>query len=110
MAKNLTEKIYILLNDIKSLNEFESAKRIEAFVKAELDWQHAEHALDDYDLEMIKSVAVKHMTDYPVNELRARGFDYNQDRLRTLSYLEGCIALLRTKGLIPFTVTHKKRK
>lgn len=112
MGKNLEAKVGNLLDDIDGLSREDQKKLIIGFVNNELGWHSAEHTIDNYDLTVIHSNAVREMTDFPIGHIRSEGLDGpDQSKLRTLCYLRAVIGHLRKEGYIPFiNLKHKGKR
>lgn len=110
MPKNLDYKIAILLDDLQGLTREDKAKRIKALVEEELEWKQTTHLVDNYDLTLITSFATKYMTDMSINHMRETAIDGDSSKQRALSYLEAVIGFLRKESLIPFKLTHVRKK
>jgi len=112
MGINLEAKVANLLDDLEGLSREDQKKLVINFVHNELLWHEAEHTIDNYDLTVIHSNAIKEMTDFPVGHIRKEGLDGpDQSKLRTLCYLRAVMGHLRKEGYIPLIkLNHKGKK
>lgn len=105
--KDLDEKVDLLLNELEQVDRKSAAILIKNFVKSQLDWNEVEHTIDEFDLETVRSYAIKEMTDLPINTLTAP--ELTQGRHQALAYMQAFLSHFRSKGLIPFTFKYKKK-
>lgn len=111
--KNLETKVALLLSDIERCSREEAIRKVQNFVVEQLEWKESTFTLDAYDLSQIKSFAVKEMTDFPIQDMRAFGFDAStggQDEMRTLSWVLGVLGFFRGQQMVPFKINFKRRK
>lgn len=109
MPKNLREKLNLLIQDTKDLGKAETIRAIENLVNQELGYLEATYEVDSYDLNLIKSSAVKKFVDRDLSQQSIGSMSGDNDMIRSMFYVESVIEYLRGKGLIKFTMTFKKK-
>lgn len=110
MSKNLEYKISLLLDDIEGLSRQDKAAKIKELINSELEWHDMAHAVDNYDLNTIRSSAVKFMTDMSINHMNETGIRGDSHRQQALSYVEAVVGFLRKEKLISFRLFHIRKK
>lgn len=108
MPRNLQNKIYTLLDDIEDLDRHEAAKRIEALVKEEINFQKIEHVIGRHDLSVISSKAVQTFIDTDPRNFGQYSAD--SEKHRAWCFVDATVNFLKNKGLISCVIRYDKNK
>ncbi len=110
MPKNLRYKIGLLMDDLEILSKPDAIKKIERFVKDELNFMESEYEFGVSDLVQMRSSAIQRFSDLESERIQiGRYGGGSSSEKRTLAYLEAAIGLLRSKELISFRVKFKNK-
>jgi hypothetical protein len=111
--RNLEQKVSILLDETEKMTRSEATRRIVNFICEELEWRSADYVLDDHDLAIVKSNAVSAMQEFSMQMMREYGFENghnsDQDKMRTLCWINAVVSYFRGKQAIPFTASYLKK-
>lgn len=106
MPKNLKEKVTILVEDIKTLNKYEAAAKVERFILDELQFLNTEHTMGIRDVSAVYAYATKKICE--INTREDGDFSV-PEHARAWCYFESTILHMRSKGLIGFNVRFDKK-
>src|SRR5690348_7869706 len=105
MPQNLDEKVRLLLEDIKNMQDQDARARLKQFVLSEINFLEAEHVIEESDLSVIRSQASKNWVDTNFKENKIE-----PENERVWLLMDAFVSHFRSRGLIPFKLTLKKRK
>lgn len=105
MSKNLDNKISLILQDCETLSRAELISQLKALVENEIKYHKETHYWGDYELNRIWSIAADRMTRMPMERIKEVG---NQNKQRTLCFLDAVVGELRRNELVNFKIEYKK--
>lgn len=103
------ERVLKLMDEIRPVNKYEAAEKVEKFVLEELSRGVGEYPLKLQDLMTMHSMAAKTMTDMNFKSLNNKGYSSTKDA-RAWCYVDAVIRWLRSKELIDFTLKYNNKK
>lgn len=108
MAKNLREKLALVLEDTETVSKGIRLDRLVRVYLDELELLEIEHTFSPQDLNHVNSLAgVEYAETYPTKE-KLGYISSDPSMIRTLCMVHGVVGMLRNKGLIKFTVKYRK--
>lgn len=108
MAKNLREKLALVLEDTETVSKETRLNRLVRVYLDELELLEAEHAFSPQDMNHVNSLAGSEYAElYPTKE-NLGYIASDPSMIRTLCMIKGVVGMLRHKGLIKFTVKYRK--
>lgn len=109
MPKNIKQKLALILEDAESLKKYELLRLLERMFNEEMEFLQAEHQVDIYDLTNVKSQAIDMYNQMRMTMDSLGNLHGDSELIRTMCLMMATISLLRSKGLVNFTLTYKKK-
>lgn len=110
MARNLREKIALIVNDAYDLRQVAVITKLENLFKEELALKDEDRVLTYHDLFTIKSSATQNYTNMNMSTA-GLGEKLANDRelVRTLCMIDAVVGFMRLKKLINFKFEYEKK-
>ena len=103
MSNNLDEKIRLLLQDLKSLPDYEAKKMLQNFIKLELNFLYAYHLIYNIELNMIQSCSTRKFIDTSIEKTKLSPSEF-----RIWCLVDSVVGFLNSKGLTNFSLKLKE--
>lgn len=108
MARNLRDKIRLLIADAYDLQQETVISKIEALITDELKLRDEERLFDHQDLCYIQSVATQEFVQLRHDKETLGRLFQEPEMVRSLCIVNATIGFLRSKGLLPAILRYKK--
>lgn len=108
MARNLRDKLRLIIEDAYDLQQETVLTKLEALVKEELALREEERLFDYQDLCYIKSVATQEFVNLRHDQGSLGRLFQEPESVRILCIINATVGFLRQKGLLPAIIRYKK--
>lgn len=109
MARNLRDKLRLIIDDAYDLQQEVVLNKLEALVKEELQLREEERLFDYQDLCYIKSVATQEFVNLRHDKESLGKLFQEPETVRLLCIVNATVGFLRSKGFLPMILKYTKK-
>ena len=99
----------MILTEAENLSRSDLIRMLENLIDQELELQKTDQIIDTYDINCVRSSAIKMYVDSALSEETVGPISRDHELKRAYCYFDAVISMLRGKGLIKFNTRFDKK-